>query len=200
VKISLKRIFDVVLVVLSVPVLVPVLLVLFIVVRGGIGSPVLFKQKRPGFQTQPFVLYKFRTMRNIYDEKGELLPDEKRLTGFGRFLRSTSLDELPEIYNVLTGTMSFVGPRPLLLEYLHLYTAEQVRRHEMKPGITGWAQVNGRNTLSWEERFRLDVWYVDNQSFLLDIKILAITVKQVLLRDGINEEGHATMTKFTGTE
>lgn len=199
-KISLKRIFDVVLVVLSVPVLVPVLLVLFIVVRGGIGSPVLFKQKRPGFQTQPFVLYKFRTMRNIYDEKGELLPDEKRLTGFGRFLRSTSLDELPEIYNVLTGTMSFVGPRPLLLEYLHLYTAEQVRRHEMKPGITGWAQVNGRNTLSWEERFRLDVWYVDNQSFLLDIKILAITVKQVLLRDGINEEGHATMTKFTGTE
>ncbi|MBL4902442.1 sugar transferase [Desulfocapsa sp. AH-315-G09] len=197
---SLKRIFDVVLVVLSVPVLVPVLLVLFIVVRGGIGSPVLFKQKRPGFQTQPFVLYKFRTMRNIYDEKGELLPDEKRLTGFGRFLRSTSLDELPEIYNVLTGTMSFVGPRPLLLEYLHLYTAEQVRRHEMKPGITGWAQVNGRNTLSWEERFRLDVWYVDNQSFLLDIKILAITVKQVLLRDGINEEGHATMTKFTGTE
>jgi len=198
-KSSLKRIFDISLIVLLVPVLIPVLLVLFLVVRGMIGSPVLFKQERPGLLTKPFVLYKFRTMRNLYDEKGELLPDEKRLTGFGRFLRSTSLDELPEIYNVLTGNMSFVGPRPLLTEYLPLYTTEQARRHEMRPGITGWAQVNGRNALSWEDRFRLDVWYVDNQSFCLDIKILVMTIKQVLLRDGINEEGQATMTKFNGT-
>ncbi len=199
-KSSLKRIFDILLIVLLAPILVPVLLFLSLIVRVMIDSPVLFKQKRPGLQTKPFVLYKFRTMRNLYDEKGELLPDEERLTAFGRFLRSTSLDELPEIYNVLTGKMSFVGPRPLLIEYLPLYTSEQARRHQMKPGISGWAQVNGRNAISWDERFRLDVWYVDNQSFWLDVKILAMTVRQVLLRDGINEEGQATMTKFTGTE
>lgn len=199
-KSSLKRIFDILLIVLLAPILVPVLLFLSLIVRVMIGSPVLFKQKRPGLQMKPFVLYKFRTMRNLYDEKGELLPDEKRLTGFGRFLRSTSLDELPEIYNVLTGKMSFIGPRPLLIEYLPLYTPEQARRHQMRPGISGWAQVNGRNAISWDERFRLDVWYVDNQSFLLDVKILAMTVRQVFLRDGINEVGQATMTKFTGTE
>ncbi len=195
-----KRFFDITLIFLGVPFIIPVLLVVAFCVRLRLGIPIFFRQERPGVHGKIFTLYKFRTMRDFYDDKGDYLSDEKRLTGFGRFLRSTSLDELPEIYNVLKGDMSFVGPRPLLVEYLSLYTLDQARRHEVKPGITGWAQVNGRNALSWEERFKLDVWYVDNWSLWLDFKILIMTVKQVFLRSGINEAGQATMTKFTGKD
>lgn len=194
----LKRVFDITLIFLGVPLIIPVLLFLALSVRLMLGSPVFFRQKRPGLHGKLFELYKFRTMRDLYDDKGEYLPDEKRLTGFGRFLRSTSLDELPEVYNVLKGDMSLVGPRPLLVEYLPLYTEEQARRHDVRPGITGWAQVNGRNALAWKERFELDVWYVNNRSFPLDVKILLMTVKQVLTRSGVSEKGQATMTKFTG--
>lgn len=162
------------------------------------GSPVLFRQVRPGLGGKPFEMVKFRTMKDAVDAAGNPLPDSERLTPFGQFLRSSSLDELPELWNVLKGDMSLVGPRPLLMEYLPLYSPEQYRRHEVRPGVTGWAQINGRNSLSWDEKFKLDVWYVDNRSLWLDIKILFLTVKKVLIRDGISAEGEATMTRFEG--
>lgn len=177
----------------------PLILFLAMLVRLKLGSPVVFSQVRPGLGGKPFRMYKFRTMTDVRDDHGQLLPDEIRLTAFGRFLRSTSLDELPELWNVLKGEMSLVGPRPLLMEYLPLYSVEQARRHEARPGITGWAQVNGRNAISWEDKFRLDVWYVDNQSFWLDVRILWMTVRKVLVREGIAAEGEATTTKFTGS-
>ncbi len=179
-------------------VLMPLLLILAILVRFLLGSPVFFKQKRPGLHGQPFLLLKFRTMTDSRDAGGDLLPDSERLTSFGRFLRATSLDELPELFNVLKSDMSLVGPRPLLMQYLERYSPEQSRRHEVRPGITGWAQVNGRNALTWEEKFELDVWYVDNWSLWLDIKILFITVWKILKREGINHPGHVTMEEFKG--
>ena len=178
----------------------PVFSVLSILVYFAFGRPIFFRQVRPGLNGKPFIMYKFRTMTNDRDGDGNLLPDDQRLTRFGRFLRSTSLDELPELINVLKGEMSLVGPRPLLMGYLPLYTKEQFRRHEVKPGITGWAQVNGRNAISWEDKFKFDVWYVDNQSFWLDIKILWMTVVKVFKREGISQDGQATMEKFTGKE
>jgi len=177
---------------------VPVLAAAALVVRIKLGSPVLFRQMRPGFQGKPFELYKFRTMTDARGHDGALLPDAARLTRFGQFLRAASLDELPELLNVLKGDMSLVGPRPLLMQYLDRYTLEQARRHEAKPGITGWAQVNGRNALTWEEKFKLDVWYVDNQSFWLDIKIIFMTIWKILKREGINQQGQATMEEFKG--
>lgn len=177
----------------------PVMLVLALLVRRDTGGPVLFRQSRPGLGGKPFELVKFRTMRDASDTSGRLLPDAERITPLGRFLRSSSLDELPEFWNVLKGEMSLVGPRPLLMEYLPLYSPEQARRHEVRPGLTGWAQVNGRNALSWEEKFALDVWYVDHQSTWLDLMILARTVGQVLTRNGISARGEATMPKFTGS-
>jgi sugar transferase EpsL len=192
----MKRFFDLVFSALTLIFLLP----LFVITAGMIwiiiGKPVLFKQKRPGLYGQPFLLYKFRTMMNTKDEEGRFLSDEMRLTKFGLLLRRTSLDELPSLWNVLKGEMSLVGPRPLLMEYLPLYTQDQARRHEVKPGITGWAQVNGRNAISWEEKFTLDVWYVDNQSFWLDLKIMGLTLINVLKREGISQEGQATMEKF----
>jgi lipopolysaccharide/colanic/teichoic acid biosynthesis glycosyltransferase len=181
-------------------VLSPVLLVLSWLVKVNLGSPVLFCQTRPGKEGVPFTMYKFRTMIDVRDDQGHLLQDQERLTHFGQFLRASSLDELPELLNVLKGEMSLVGPRPLLIDYLPLYSAEQARRHEVKPGITGWAQVNGRNAISWEEKFKLDVWYVDNRSLGLDIKILWLTMKKVVIRDGISAEGEATMPKFIGIQ
>ncbi|WP_170299862.1 sugar transferase [Desulfobacter hydrogenophilus] len=178
----------------------PVFFVLYYLVRKHMGSPVFFKQKRPGLHGKPFYMYKFRTMTNACDCNGCLLPDCDRLTPLGRFLRATSLDELPELFNVLKGDMSLVGPRPLRMKYLELYSDEQARRHDVIPGITGWAQVNGRNSVSWEDKFKFDVWYVDNHNFLLDIKILFLTVKQVFIHDGINAEGHATMPAFRGSK
>ena len=175
------------------------LLFLMWLVRLKLGSPVFFCQVRPGMHGKPFKMLKFRTMTSECGPDGQLLPDAVRLTSFGRFLRSTSLDELPELWNVLKGDMSLVGPRPLLMEYLPLYTPEQARRHEVRPGITGWAQVNGRNAISWEDKFKLDVWYVDNQSLSLDLEILLLTVKKVLVRDGINSAGEATMPAYTGS-
>jgi sugar transferase EpsL len=195
----IKRGFDLLATLLGLIPLAPFLLLVALAVRIKHGSPVLFKQARPGKGGETFLIYKFRTMTDERDTSGQLLPDEKRLTTLGRFLRSTSLDEFPELINVLTGEMSLVGPRPLLMEYLPLYTPEQARRHEVRPGITGWAQVNGRNAISWEEKFKLDVWYVDNQSLLLDLKILWLTLQKVLTRDGISHEGQATMEKFMGT-
>jgi sugar transferase EpsL len=186
---------------LTVPALIllsPLYSVLALLIRRRMGAPVLFRQMRPGLQARPFALLKFRTMNDERDEKGELLRDEKRLTGLGRFLRSISLDELPELFNVVKGEMSLVGPRPLLMQYLDRYTPEQARRHEVKPGITGWAQVNGRNAISWEEKFKLDVWYADNVSFWLDMKILAVTVWKILKREGITQPGHATAEEFMG--
>lgn len=181
-------------------VLSPVLLGVAYLVRKNLGSPVLFRQVRPGMHGKPFEMIKFRTMLDAVDAQGNVLPDDVRLTPFGRFLRSTSLDELPELWNVLKGDMSLVGPRPLLMEYLPLYSTEQARRHEARPGVTGWAQVNGRNAISWDDKFKLDVWYVDNQSLWLDIKIIFLTIKKVLVRDGISAEGEATMSKFTGSK
>lgn len=178
--------------------LAPLLMVIAVLVRIKLGSPVLFRQIRPGLHGKPFVLYKFRTMTDARDANGVLLPDEQRLTRFGQFLRSTSLDELPELVNVLKGEMSLVGPRPLLMEYLERYTPEQARRHEVKPGITGWAQIHGRNAISWEEKFQLDVWYVDNWNLWLDFKILLMTFWKVLHREGVSAEGHATMPEFKG--
>ena len=177
----------------------PGLLVLWIIVRIKHGTPVLFRQIRPGRYGRPFTMYKFRTMTDERDTDSNLLPDAQRLTGFGMFMRSTSLDELPELFNVLKGDMCLVGPRPLLMEYLPLYSAEQARRHEVRPGITGWAQVNGRNTLSWEEKFKLDIWYVDNRSLWLDMKILFLTIIKTIHRDGISAEGEATMPRFEGS-
>ncbi len=168
-------------------------------VRRKLGSPVFFSQMRPGLHGSPFKMVKFRTMTSERGPDGELLPDAERLTGFGRWLRATSLDELPELWNVLRGEMSLVGPRPLLMQYLHLYSPDQARRHEVRPGITGWAQVNGRNAISWEEKFKLDVWYVDHRSLWLDIKILWLTVKKVVVRDGISASGEATMQEFKGS-
>jgi lipopolysaccharide/colanic/teichoic acid biosynthesis glycosyltransferase len=176
------------------------LLVLVWIVRRKLGSPVFFCQVRPGIHGKPFEMVKFRTMTSERGPNGQLLPDALRLTPFGRFLRTTSLDELPELWNVLKGDMSLVGPRPLLMEYLELYTEEQSRRHEVLPGITGWAQVNGRNAISWDDKFKLDVWYVDHRSLLLDIRILWLTVKKVLVRAGINASGEVTMTRFTGSK
>lgn len=194
----MKRVFDLVIASVAVLVLGPLMLVVGVLVRTRLGAPVLYRQLRPGLYEVPFLIYKFRTMTDQKDAEGNLLPDDQRLTPFGRFLRSSSLDELPELLNVLKGDMSLVGPRPLLMEYLPLYSAEQARRHEMKPGITGWAQVNGRNAISWEEKFKLDLWYVDNQSMQLDCRILWMTLAKVFCREGINEQGQATMSKFTG--
>ncbi len=194
-----KRYFDIFCILLSLPLLVPGVALVALLVRVFLGAPVLFKQKRPGQGAQPFLMVKFRSMVDLRDADGKLLPDEQRLTRFGRFLRATSLDELPELWNVLKGEMSLVGPRPLLMEYIDLYTPEQARRHEVPPGITGWAQVNGRNGLSWEDKFRLDLWYVDNQSLWLDLKILCLTVWKVISREGITAEGKATASRFEGT-
>jgi len=194
----LKRLFDLFVALSALVLLLPLLLIVALLVRFKLGSPILFKQARPGLNGRVFEMRKFRSMTDEKDDKGELLPDEVRLTSFGRFLRSTSLDELPGLLSVITGDMSLVGPRPLLVEYLPLYSSEQARRHNVRPGITGWAQVNGRNTISWQEKFELDIWYVDNQSFWLDIKILFLTVMKVLKRSDINAQGEATMTKFTG--
>ena len=193
-----KRFFDFSASLAALLLLSPVLLLLALLVGVKLGSPVFFTQTRPGLHGQPFEMIKFRTMTNARSADGALLPDAERLTRFGRFLRSTSLDELPELWNVLKGEMSLVGPRPLLMDYLPLYSPEQSRRHEVKPGITGWAQVNGRNAISWEEKFQLDVWYVDHQSFWLDLKILFLTVKRVFQRSGISAYGEMTMPRFTG--
>ncbi|WNL39577.1 sugar transferase [Halomonas sp. PAMB 3232] len=195
----MKRLFDFLVSLLALSLLSPVLLVVALLVRSKLGSPILFRQIRPGLHGKPFEMVKFRTMKDAYDAQGHPLPDDQRLTRFGNFLRATSLDELPELWNVLKGDMSLVGPRPLLMEYLPLYSAEQYRRHEARPGVTGWAQINGRNAISWDDKFKLDVWYVDNHSLWLDLKILMLTVKKVLVRDGISAEGEATMTKFTGS-
>lgn len=195
----IKRLFDIFASFFGLLVLSPIIAIVAWKVRKNLGSPVLFKQVRPGKDGKPFQMVKFRTMRDAVDAEGKPLPDSERLTPFGNWLRSTSLDELPELWNVLKGDMSLVGPRPLLMEYLPLYNPEQYRRHEVRPGVTGWAQVNGRNAISWEEKFKLDVWYVNNHSFWLDIKIVWLTVKKVLVRDGISAEGEATMSKFTGT-
>ena len=195
-----KRLLDIIIAAAALVLLSPVLLLLALQIRRKLGTPILFRQVRPGRGGIPFVMYKFRTMRDAADENGRPLPDAERLTPFGRKLRAASLDELPELWNVLKGDMSLVGPRPLLMEYLPLYNAEQRRRHLVRPGITGWAQVNGRNAISWPEKFRLDVWYVENRSLLLDIKILFLTVKKVLDRSGINSEGEATAAKFTGND
>ena len=195
----LKRLFDILGAVFGLLILLPIIVTLAWQVRRKLGSPVLFRQTRPGLHGKPFQLIKFRTMRNAIGLDGRPLPDSERMTSFGSFLRSASLDELPELWNVLKGDMSLVGPRPLLMEYLPLYSLEQARRHELRPGVTGWAQVNGRNALSWDEKFRLDVWYVDNHSFWLDLKILALTVKKVFVREGISAAGEVTMTYFTGS-
>ncbi|KZZ48355.1 sugar transferase [Oleiphilus sp. HI0118] len=195
----MKRTLDVLLAAFALVILCPVILVTAILVSIGLGRPVLFRQTRPGLNGQPFEMIKFRTMRDAEDKNGNQLPDEQRLTKLGQFLRAASLDELPELWNVLKGDMSLVGPRPLLMEYLPLYSDEQRRRHEVRPGVTGWAQVNGRNAISWDEKFKLDVWYVDNQSFWLDIKILLLTVFKVFKRDGISQEGQVTMERFKGS-
>jgi lipopolysaccharide/colanic/teichoic acid biosynthesis glycosyltransferase len=194
----MKRLFDLLISALGLLVLALPLLTLAWLVRRKLGSPVLFAQVRPGLHGKPFRMVKFRTMTNVCDASGALLPDAQRLTSFGRFLRASSLDELPELWNVLRGEMSLVGPRPLLMEYLPLYSPEQARRHEVRPGITGWAQVNGRNAISWPDKFALDVWYVDNRSMWLDVRILWLTVRKVLVRDGISAVGEATMPKFEG--
>ncbi|OCH97559.1 sugar transferase [Legionella jamestowniensis] len=196
----IKRIFDLLISSALLIVTFPILLLVALVVRLHFGAPVFFRQERPGLHGKTFKMIKFRTMKDLKDKESNLLPDEKRLTSVGKFLRGTSLDELPELWNVFKGQMSIVGPRPLLTEYLSLYTAQQMRRHEVKPGITGLAQVNGRNALSWEEKFNLDVWYVDNQSLGLDLKIMALTVKKVLIREGITSEGNVTAKKFTGSK
>lgn len=195
----MKRIFDLTVALLILILLSLLILGLMILISWKLGSPILFTQTRPGLHGNPFKMVKFRTMTDARDDNGNLLPDNIRLTPFSRFLRSTSLDELPELWNVIKGDMSLVGPRPLLMEYLPLYNSEQTRRHEVRPGITGWAQINGRNAISWEEKFKLDVWYVDNQSFWLDLKILILTLKKVFVREGISAQGEATMPKFTGS-
>lgn len=196
----MKRIFDLLLASISLIFFTPIILLTGIVIKYKIGSPVLFKQQRPGLHGKPFMLYKFRTMTDERNKKGELLPDHVRLTGLGKLLRKLSLDELPQLYNVLKGEMSFVGPRPLLMDYMSLYTEEQAKRHNVKPGISGWAQVNGRNAITWEQKFKLDIWYVENQSFWLDIKILFLTVLKVFKSEGINQTGHVTIEPFKGTK
>jgi lipopolysaccharide/colanic/teichoic acid biosynthesis glycosyltransferase len=196
----IKRLLDIVVSAFGMLLLAPVIGITAWHIRGKLGSPVFFRQIRPGKQGTPFEMIKFCTMLDAVDENGHPLPDDRRITPFGQFLRSTSLDELPELWNVLKGDMSLVGPRPLLMDYLPLYSAEQYRRHNVRPGVTGWAQVNGRNAVSWDEKFRLDVWYVDNRSLWLDLRILFMTVKKVVKRDGINQDGEATMTKFRGND
>jgi lipopolysaccharide/colanic/teichoic acid biosynthesis glycosyltransferase len=196
----MKRIFDLVVTFFGLLLLLPVITLTALILISNLGLPIFFKQPRPGLNRKIFNIYKFRTMTNERDKDGILLSDESRLTKFGKFLRSTSLDELPSLWNVLKSDMSLVGPRPLLLEYLPLYSTQQARRHEVKPGITGWAQVNGRNAITWGEKFDLDVWYVDNQSIWLDIKILWLTVKKVIMRDGINQVGQSTMENFKGND
>ncbi|MCP3876689.1 MAG: sugar transferase [Desulfobacteraceae bacterium] len=194
----MKRNFDILMSLIMLITLSPILLLVSLLIRNKLGTPVLFKQTRPGLNGSPFLIYKFRSMTDDRDEKGDLLPDHKRFTSFSRFLRRSSLDELPELFNVLKGDMSLVGPRPLLMQYLGRYNTKQARRHEVKPGITGWAQVNGRNAISWKDKFNLDVWYVDNQSFWLDLKILCLTIIQVYKREGVNQEGHVTTKEFMG--
>jgi sugar transferase EpsL len=196
---SIKTLLDLILVSTGIILISPILLLIAILVRLKLGSPILFCQERPGHQGQSFMMYKFRTMTDQRNNQGELLPDADRLTPFGQFLRSTSLDELPELFNVLKGDMSLIGPRPLLTRYLDRYTPTQARRHQVKPGITGWAQINGRNAISWEEKFKLDIWYVDNISFWLDCKILFLTFGKVFKRSGISQTGQATMEEFMGT-
>ena len=194
-----KRTFDLIFSLGALILLAPLIGVLALLVRVKLGSPIFFNQERPGLGGRPFVLHKFRTMTDARDRRGQLLPDDQRLTRFGNFLRAASLDELPELLNVLKGEMTLVGPRPLLMEYLVRYSPEQARRHEAKPGITGWAQINGRNAITWEDRFKLDVWYVDRVGFLLDLKILFMTLVKTLKREGINAEGHPTMPVFMGS-
>lgn len=195
----MKRLFDLMAALTGLVVFSPVLIVTAVLVRIKLGSPVLFRQQRPGLRAQPFYVYKFRTMTDQRDADGQLLPDEVRLTSFGKLLRRLSLDELPQFINVVKGDLSLVGPRPLLMQYLPLYSTEQARRHDVRPGITGWAQVNGRNAISWEEKFKLDVWYVDHQSFMLDLKIIWMTFIKVFKREGISQEGQATMEVFNGS-
>lgn len=196
----IKRLIDIFGALAGLLLFAPLMLFIVFLINLNMGSPVLFSQLRPGLYGKPFVMYKFRTMKNSMDEKGNLLPDEKRLTRLGGFLRSASLDEVPELWNVLKGEMSLVGPRPLLMEYLDRYSTEQARRHDVKPGITGWAQINGRNAMTWGKKFELDVWYVDNWNLWLDIKILWLTLIKVLRRQGINAEGYVTMPEFKGYE
>lgn len=196
----MKRFMDILISGIALILLSPVIAWTSWKIRKNLGAPVVFRQVRPGLNAKPFILVKFRSMRDANDSKGTPLPDAERMTPFGQFLRSSSLDELPELWSVLKGDMSLVGPRPLLNEYLPLYSSEQARRHEVRPGITGWAQVNGRNSLSWEDKFKLDVWYVDNRSILLDFKILFMTVHKVLAREGISADGEVTMSKFSGSK
>ena len=195
-----KRLLDLGLIVVGLPLILPVLAVAAVAVAVKLGRPVLFRQLRPGHQTKPFTLYKFRSMSDDRDPQGHLLPDADRLPPFGRFLRSTSLDELPELFNVLKGEMSLVGPRPLLMQYLPLYSPDQMRRHNARPGITGWAQINGRNAISWADKFALDTWYVDNLSLWLDLKIIALTLWKIIRRDDINQPGRATIEPFTSNQ
>ena len=195
----MKRLIDFLVSFFALVFVIPLIVVIIVAIRVRLGSPILFTQVRPGLYGKPFKMFKFRTMTFEYNEKGELLPDAMRINYLGSLLRSTSLDELPNLWNILVGHMSLVGPRPLLMEYLPLYNAEQAKRHYVKPGITGWAQVNGRNAISWEDKFALDIWYANNQSFFLDLKIILMTIKKVLLRSGISAQGEATMPKFTGS-
>ena len=194
----LKRFFDILLASTLLVLFMPILVIVALLTRYHLGSPIFFRQDRPGLHGKTFQLIKFRTMKELYNKQGEVLPDKDRITRFGHFVRASSLDELPQLWNVLKGEMSFVGPRPLLIEYLSLYNNEQKRRHNVKPGITGLAQVNGRNALTWDDKFKLDLWYVDHQSFYLDIKILLLTIKKVLIREGITSQGSVSNEKFTG--
>ncbi|EKL9959964.1 sugar transferase [Vibrio parahaemolyticus] len=194
----MKRIFDFTASLFALILLSPIIALVAWKIRKNLGSPVLFRQTRPGLNGKPFEMVKFRTMKDAVDQQGNPLPDSERMTPFGDKLRNSSLDELPELWNVLKGEMSLVGPRPLLMQYLPLYSKEQSRRHDVRPGVTGWAQINGRNAISWEEKFKLDVWYVDNRNLLLDIKILFLTVKKVFVKEGISADGHVTIEPFTG--
>lgn len=196
----LKTCLDYTVATIALILLAPLMLLIAILIRCTMGGPVLFRQKRPGLRGKPFTMIKFRTMRDAVDSRGKSLPDEQRITAFGEWLRRSSLDELPELIHVLRGEMSLVGPRPLMMEYLPRYSAEQARRHDVLPGITGWAQINGRNSIAWEDKFRLDVWYVDNWTVWLDVKILLLTIKKVVKRDGISAEGYATVSEFMGSE
>ena len=196
----MKRLFDFIVAFCALLTLLPIIIVVAVLIRFKLGSPILFTQNRPGLNSKVFKMMKFRSMLDGKDKHGNLLPDNQRMTSFGAFLRSTSLDELPGLFNVLKGDMSLVGPRPLLMQYLPLYNTEQARRHDVRPGITGWAQVNGRNAISWDQKFKFDVWYVDNQSFFLDFKILLLTVKKVFVREGISADGHVTIEPFKGSK
>lgn len=196
----MKRLFDLVASFCALLLLSPIIALVAWEIRKHLGSPVIFRQIRPGLHGRPFEMMKFRTMKDAVDVQGNLLPDSERMTPFGYKLRNSSLDELPELWNVLKGEMSLVGPRPLLMQYLPLYSKEQNRRHDMRPGVTGWAQINGRNAISWEEKFKFDVWYIDNRSFWLDIKILLLTIKKVFVKEGISAEGHVTIEPFTGSK